>query len=100
MDRGRFDGSKGEPFQRTMPPTCLYTRYTCHYSIPPAWLAVVRPLRYGYRREIRRGLIIVPWTLVCPRNSTNGRTARRETWSRVRLSPVETRDSLETNITR
>lgn len=57
MDRGRFDGSKGEPFQRTMPssppspPRCTYT-----HRLIPGWPGVVRPVRYGYRGEIRRGL--------------------------------------------
>lgn len=54
-------GRKVNLFQRTMP-SCTYT----HHLIP--WPGVVR---YGYRREIRRGLI-TPWALVCPRNSTNG----------------------------
>lgn len=63
MDRGRFDGSKGEPFPAN---DALLHLYTPLDSL--AWPGVVR---YGYRREIRRGLI-TPWALVCPRNSTNG----------------------------
>lgn len=47
-------------------PSCSMYLYTPLDSL--AWPGVVR---YGYRREIRRGLI-TPWALVCPRNSTNG----------------------------
>lgn len=76
MDRGRFDGSKGEPFPSERcpplsPSMCLYTPLDSIAWPGLAWPRVVRPVRYGYRREIRRGLI-TPWALVCPRNSTNG----------------------------
>lgn len=50
VDRGRFDGSKGEPFERTMPRS-----YVARFSrTARSYVAIVRPLRYGYYREIHR----------------------------------------------